>query len=132
MRLLLRAHGVGAALMCVPQARLLRHPAARLDNFNLALDLVLQRCANKAEAVHVFHFRFGAELLLPARTHAYIGVTAQRPLFHVAVGDAAIQQDFLQTRQVLVGFVGCANIRLGDNLHQRRAAAVQVQRRVLG
>src|SRR6185437_12227185 len=43
-----------------------------------------------------------------------------------AVGDARVQQDFLETRQVLESFVGSADIGLADDFDQRSAAAVQV------
>ena len=62
VRLLLRAHGVGAALGVVPEARLLHHAAALFQHADLALDLILQRRANVAEAVDVLDLGLGAEL----------------------------------------------------------------------
>ncbi len=88
MCLLLRAHGVGAALVRVPEARLLDYPAAFFDHLDLALDLVLQRRADEAEAVDVLHFGFRAELWRALEADAYIRITTKRALLHVAVGNA--------------------------------------------
>ena len=132
VRLLLRAHGVGAALVRVPQPRLLHNAPARFDHFDLALDLVLQRRADEFEAVDVLHFGLGAEFFLPSWADADIRVAAQRTLLHVAVGDAGVEQDLLQSRQVLEGLVGRADVGLADDLDQRRAAAVQVEIGVRG
>ena len=59
------AHGVRAALGAVPEARLLHDAAAVFDDADLALDLVLDRGADVAEAVDVFDFGLGAELFAP-------------------------------------------------------------------
>jgi hypothetical protein len=63
----------------------------------------------------------------PFEHHAHVGVAAQRTLFHVAVGDAGVEQNLLQPREVLEGLVGRADVGLAHDLHQRRAAAVQVE-----
>src|ERR1035437_3521860 len=111
----------------VPQPGLLNVASAGFQNLNLALDLVLQSGADEAEAVDVLDLDLGAELFLTTRTHAYIGVATQRAFFHVAVRNAAVKQDFLEAREVLEGLVRGADIGLGDNLGQWRAAAVQVE-----
>ena len=59
--LLLGAHGIGAALVRVPQPALLDDAPAGLDDFDLALDLVFQGGADEAEAVDVLHFGLGSE-----------------------------------------------------------------------
>ncbi len=128
MRLLLRAHGVGATLGGVPEARLLDDAAAALDEFDLPLDLVFERSANKAKTVYIFYFCFCPEFLLAARTHTYICVAAERAFLHVAVGDAGVEQNFLEPGEILVGLVRRADIGLGDNLDQRGAAAIEVDR----
>ena len=60
-------------------------------------------------------------------TDAHVGIAAQRTLFHVAVGDAGVEQDLLEPREVFEGLVGRADVGLADDLDQRRAAAVQVE-----
>ena len=126
MGLLLGAHGISAALGRVPQAALLDHTPTGLDDFNLAFDLVFKSRADKAEAVQVLHFGLGAEALRASETDTYIGITTKRTLLHVAVRDAAVEQDFLEAGEIFEGLVGGANVGLGDDLGQRRATAVQV------
>ena len=62
--LLFAAHGEGAALGVVPEARLLHDAAAVFEDADLALDFVLERGADVAEAVYVFYFGLGAVLLV--------------------------------------------------------------------
>jgi len=47
VRLLFRAHGIGAALVGIPQPRLLLHAASFFDHVNLALDFIFKRIANE-------------------------------------------------------------------------------------
>ena len=55
-----------------------------------------------------------------------VGVAAQRALLHVHVADAELAQRRAQQPQPLPGLLGRAQVRLGDDLDQRRAAAVEV------
>ncbi len=106
VRVLLAAHAVGLALGGVVEARLLHDLAAGFEHANLPLDLVFERLPDEAERIDVLDLGLGAEFLLPARTYADVGIAAQRAFLHVAVAHAGEQDDFLQPRQVLVGFVG--------------------------
>ena len=126
MGLLFGAHGVRAALGAVPQARLLDHAAAVFDDADLALDLVLHRGADVAEAVHILNFGLGAELFGIFEHHADVGVAAQRTFLHVAVRNARVEQDFFQLGEVLEHFVSGAQVGLGDDFYQRCAAAVEI------
>ena len=128
MRLFLGTHAVGLTLSGVIQARFLHDLAAGLEHLLVALDLVLQRMADEAERVDVLHFRLGAELGFAARPDADIGVAAQRAFFHVAVADAGVEDDLLQPREVFMGFVGRRDVGLADDLNQRYAGAVQINR----
>ena len=132
MRLLFRAHAVGLAFVRVVEARLLRDLAAGFDHVDLAVDFVLQRLADEAERIHVLDFGLGAELFLAARAHADVGIAAQRTFLHVAVADAGVEDDFLQARQVFVGFVGRSDVGLADDFNQRHAGAVEVDGSLFG
>ena len=132
MRRFLAAHAVGAAFGGVIQPRLLHHAAAALDHFDLPLDLIVQRVADEAEAVHVLHFRLGAVHLRTLQHDGDVRVAAQRTLFHVAIAHARVQKDFLELRQILVGLFGRAQIGLADDFNQRRPAAVQVDVGAIG
>ena len=126
VRLFLAAHGVRAALGVVPQARLLHHAAALFQHADLALDLILQSRANVAEAIDVLDLGLGAELRVGLEHDRNVRVAAQRALLHVAVADAGVEQNLLEAREVLEGLLGCADVGLGDDLDQRRAAAVEI------
>src|ERR1035441_4128591 len=107
--------------------RFLTDAAAGLNDFDLAFDLILESSADKAEAVYVFDFDLSAEALRAFKTDTYIRVTSERAFFHVAVGDLGVEQNFFQTREVLEGFIGRADVGFADDLGERRAAAVQVE-----
>ena len=128
VRLLFRPHAIGPAFGGVVQARLLLDPAAGLQHLLVALDLILQRLPDEAEGVDVLDFGLGAEFLLPARADADVGVAAQRAFFHVAVADAGVEDDLLQPRQVFPGLIGRGDVGLADDLDQRHAGAVQIDR----
>ncbi len=130
--LFFRAHAVGLAFVRVVEARFLRDLAARFHDPDLALDLILQRLANKAERIHILDFRFGAKFFLPPRAHADVGIAAQRAFFHIAIADAGVEDDFFQPGEVLVGFVGRRNVRLADDFDQRHSAAIQIDGRRVG
>ena len=57
---------------------------------------------------------------------AHIGVATQAALFHVAVGDAGVEEDLLELGEVFEGLVGGAEIGLGDDFDERRSAAVEI------
>ena len=124
--LLFGAHGVGAAFGGVPEAGLLHDAATVFDDADLALDLVLDGGADVAEAVDVFDLGFGAEFVRALEHDADVGVAAEGAFFHVAVGDAGVEEDLFELGEVLEDFVGGAEVGLGDDLDERRAAAVEV------
>ena len=95
MRLLLRAHSVSLAFDRVVQPSLLRDLSTGTNDFNLPLNLVLQRLANKAERIHVLYFGLGAEFLFASRAHADVRISPQRTFFHVTVAHAGIKDDHL-------------------------------------
>ncbi len=76
-------------------------------------------------------FMFFSSVLVPSslaagRAQRDVGVAAQRALLHVHVADAELAQRRAQQPQPLAGLLGRAQVGLGDDLHQRRAAAVEV------
>ena len=116
----------------VEEAGLLDHLASRLDNVDLALDLVFDRLLDEAEGVDVLQLGAGAEFLLAEGADRDVGVAAEGALLEVAVADAEIDDDLVQLLEVGDGLVGAAHVRLGDNLQQRRAGAVEVDQRAAG
>jgi len=106
--------------------RLLQHLPARLDQLDLALDLVRDRALHEAERVQVLQLRARAELGLALAPHRDVGVAAELALLHVGVRHLQMAQHLAQAAEVGAGFFGRADLRLGDDLDQRSAGPVQV------
>ena len=58
-----------------------------------------------------------------------VHVAAELAFFHVGIGDAALLEDHLQRAEIGEGFLAGFEVRLGDDLHERRAGAVEVDER---
>src|SRR4029079_17252213 len=99
--------------------------AAILDDLDLAPRLVLDRLADEGDRVHVLDFAAGAERTARL-AHGNVHIGAQATLLHVAIAGAEIAQDRTQLGHVGLGLLGIADIRLGDDLHQRHAATVEI------
>ena len=123
---LLAAHAEGALSAAVPQARLLHDLFAFFDQFDLPLDFVVERLLEEAEGVEILHLGLDAEPVGGDRPNADVRVAAQRTFFHVATGDFQVLKDSFQLRQVVIGFLGGAQVRFADDFNQRHAAPVQV------
>ena len=124
--LFLGAHGAGLVLVRVVEPGLLDHLAAALDEVDLALDLEADGLVQKAEGVDVLDLGAGAEFLLALRAHRDVGIHPERALLHVAVADADPAHDLVDLLRVGHGLFRRAHVRLGDDLQQRGAGAVQV------
>src|SRR5690606_12553386 len=122
----LAAHGTGLVAVGVVQAGFLDDAAAVLDDIDLALCFVQDRLLDKAERVDVLDLGAGAELGVALAAHRDVGVAAHRALRHVAVGNAQIKNDRMQLLEVGDCLLGAAQFRLGNDLQQRRAGAVEV------
>ena len=59
-----------------------------------------------------------------------VGVAAQAPLLHVAVGDFEVGEQQLQLVEVGVRLGPRAEVGLGDDFQQRRAGAVEIDQAV--
>ena len=124
--LFLGAHDVGLASGFVPGESALLHLASPLQEFHLPPDLVCQAPLHTPEGVQVFHLGTRAELIVTPWPYGDIGVAPQVSLLHVGLADAGVLEGLLQALQVTVGLLGRADIRLADDLNQRRPAAVEV------
>ena len=106
--------------------RLLHDPLPRSQELFLAGDLRADAAFDEAEGVHVLQLGLRAELAGAGRAQRDVRVAAQRALLHVHVADAELAQRRAQQAQPLAGLLGRAQIGLGDDLRERRAAAVEV------
>ena len=132
MRLLLGAQRGQPARHGVEVQRLLHHRLAGLDQRGLALDLRVDAPLEEAERVHVLELGLGAQLGAAGRADGDVGVAAQRALLHVHVAHAELAQRHAQQVEPLARLLGGAQVGLGDDLGQRRAAAVVVDDRRVG
>ena len=73
-----------------------------------------------------------AQLLAAGRAHRDVAVDAQAALLHVDVGDAELAHRLAQQPRPGGRLGGAAQVGLGDDLDQRRAAAVEVDQRGAG
>src|SRR5918992_1256579 len=99
--------------------------AAVLQDLTLALQLACEAPLDKAKGVHVLELGLGAESAVGV-AYGDVGVAAKLPLLHVGFRNADSPQDVLE-------LVGCSprrfgrwDVGFGDDLHQGRAAAVEV------
>ena len=72
------------------------------------------------------------ELIRARRADRDVPVDAQAPLLHVHVGDAELADRGAEELRPLPGLGGGADVGLGDDLDQRRTAAVEVHERGAG
>ena len=112
--------------------RLLDDLAAALVDPDLALDLRRDPVGDELEGVHVLQLGLRAVALLPGLAHGDVGVAAERALLHLGVGDAELDDRLAQELEEAARLLARADVRLGDDLHERRAAAVEVDERGLG
>ena len=128
MRLFLGAHRTRLVPVGIEQPRFLVDGAAILDDFDLASRFVFDRLTDEADRVHVLDLATGAERF-SRLAYADVDVGPQRSLLHVAIAGAEIAQDRAQLGDIRLGLLGGADVRLGDDLHQRYAGAVEIDER---
>ena len=123
---LLAPHREGDLLVRVPEPGLLDETLPLLHRLDLAPDLVLQRLLDVLEGIHVLDFGLDPQLLLADRADRDVGVAAEAPLLHVPVADLQEYQDRPELPEVLCRLLRGADVRLGHDLHQGKAAPVVV------
>src|ERR1700686_1843611 len=121
----------GQPARIVPAPGFLDQTAARVQNFRLADDLVLDLAMYRTEGVHVLDLGLGTEFLLAKRPERHVGIAAKLARLHVTVVDADVLEDRPQPHNVLARLVGGAQVGLGDDLHQRHPRPVEVDERRL-
>ena len=126
MRVLLAAHRLRLAQLRLPAPRLLHQRSAALDHGELPRDFILQRRVDALEGVHVLDLNLRPKLLLSCGAHTDIHVRPHVPLFQVAVAHARIHEALFERLKIGHRLVRRGQIGLGHDLHQRRAAAVEI------
>ena len=125
VRVFLAAHGPGLAGVRVEQHRGLADRQAVFDLVDLPVDLEVDRLRHVAERVQVLDLAPGAQRRAGA-PHRNVGVASEAAFLHVAVADPQPHHQHMQGAGVLHSLCRRSHVRLGDDLEQRRAGAVQV------
>ena len=115
----------------VEVVRLLLDLATGLPHADLSLDLRLDPARDEVERVHVLDLRTRAELVRARRADGDVGVDAQLPFLHLRVRDPELDDRLPQELEEAFGFLGGADVGCGHDLDERRAAAVEVDQRVV-
>ena len=111
-------------------AGLLADRLARLEHADLALRLVLDGPADRADRVDVLDLAAGTELGA-GKPHADVGVDAHGALLHLRVGGTDGDEDRPQLTHVGLGLLRGADVGTADDLDQRHAGPVEVDQRVV-
>ena len=126
----LHTHDHGTLTTRLPVAGLLVDDAALLEHLGLAADLVGKAVMQALKRVEVLELGLGAQLGLAAATQRHVAVAAHGALLHGAIGNAQRHKNAAELLHKQARFLGRAQVGLGDELDQRRAAAVVVDERL--
>ena len=122
----LHAHDHGLVFRVIPAAGGAKFRLALFHKLDLAGHFVVDGLFNGAERVQVLHFGNGASLPGFRVLNIDINVAAQGAFFHFHVTDFQIAQGVSQFFQEQARFQARRHVRIGDDFHQRHAAAVVV------
>ena len=109
---------------------LLVDDAALLEHLGLAANLVGKAVMQALKRVEVLELGLGAQLGLAAATQRHVAVAAHGTLLHGAVRNAQRHKDATELLHKQASLLGRTQVGLGDELNQRRAAAVVVNERL--
>src|SRR5581483_6979512 len=112
---------LGVVVVC-----LLDDLAAALVDRDLLADRGLDPTPDERERVHVLQLPARSEARLPGRADGHVDVAAKRPFLHLGVRDPELDDCLPEQPQEPRRLLGRPDVRLGDDLDERRAAAVEV------
>ncbi len=96
---------------------------------DLTLDLGFDPARDEVERVHVLDLGSRAELVRARRANRDVRIDAERSLLHLGVRDPELDDRLPQELEEPLRLVGRADVGSGDDLDERRAAAVVVDER---
>ena len=126
----LHTHDHGALAAGLPVAGLLIDDAALLEHLGLTADLVGKPIMQALKRVEVLELGLGAQLGLAAAAQRHVAVATHGTLLHGAIRNAQCYKDATELFHKQTRFLGRAQIGLGDELDERRAAPVVVDERL--
>ena len=107
-------------------AGLLIDDAALLEHLGLTANLVGKAVMQALKRVEVLKLGLGAQLGLATAAQRHVAVAAHGALLHGAVRNAQRHKDTTELLHKQASLLRRAQVGLGDELNQRRAAAVVV------
>ena len=126
----LHTHDHGALAAGLPVAGLLIDDSALLEHLGLTADLVGKAVMQALKRVEVLELGLGTQLGLAAAAQRHVAIAAHGTLLHGAVRNAQRHKDAAELLHKQASLLGRAQVGLGDELDQRRAAAVVVDERL--
>ena len=121
---LLGAHGIGIFFVVVPAPRLLDHPAAVLQNLNLALPLILDHPGNGFKRIQVLHLGAGSVFMGSRLPDRQIDIRPHGSLIQLAVRGPQILDRHAELFQIGDHLLRTPHIWFGYNLDQRHTRTV--------
>ena len=105
---------------------------AGLPDSHLPRNLCVDPACDVRERVHVLDLAPGAQLVGARRAHGDVGVDAERALLHLRVRDPELDDRLPEELEEPLRLLRGVDVGRGDDLDERRPAAVVVDERVLG
>lgn len=97
----------------------------------LAVDLVVNGTTDSGDGVEVLELDALAQRIVFVFADGDIDVAAELAFFHIGVRDVAVDEDLLEGLDEGERFFGGVDVGLGDDFHQRRSRAIEVDEGVL-
>ena len=129
LRLFLGAQRRRLLVRRVEMQRLLLDRAALLVDPDLPRDLALDPLRREVERVHVLQLGARPQLGRAGRAHRHVDVEPHRALLELGVRQPELDDGLPQQLQEPLRGLGVVEVGLGDDLDERRAAAVEVDER---
>ena len=129
LRLFLRTHRRRVFVAGIEVQCLLIDRAALFVDADLARDLALDSLRSEAERVHVLQLGARAKFVDALGTNRHIDVETHRALVELRVGQPELDHRLPQQLEEPLRRLRVTQIGLGDDLDERRAAAVEVDQR---
>jgi hypothetical protein len=125
LRVLLASHGARFVPVGVVQPGFLHDLTALFEKLDLPARLEFNGALHEAEGVQVLDLAARAQSCT-CLSHGHVGIAAKRAFLHVAVADADPDHQRVQGARVGHRLFRAAKLRLGDDLEERRAGAVEI------
>ena len=126
MGIFLAAHGKSYTTIRIPGTSFLNNMAPILQNFFLALNLILQSFLNSLKGVNILHLCTSAQHIRAFWAERNIQIRTEIAFLHFAIGNINILENRLYLLHIKTSFLWSGHIRLRNNLYQRYASTIVI------